>query len=243
VKAKNSHASQKRKDMEDRCTNDLVQLENIDSFWIRMRREMVLDLLEGKRVLDIGCGTGFITNAAAKRGYSVVGIDMEKKGIEIAKKKANKKTKYYVGDFLNFKFKENNFDSIILTDVLEHVKDDRSLLRGVFRTLKKGGALILTVPALQSLFGYHDTKLGHYRRYSKKELDDKLKDIGFAIETIRYWNTVSLPVAFLFSKILQREYPQPRSRANRLLTAYFNTIEKNINMPIGLSLVVKARKP
>jgi len=229
--------------MKDRCAKDLMRLEDADSFWINSRRDLILGMLEGKKVLDIGCGTGFITNMAAKNGYDVTGIDLEKEGIRIARKNmGRKKVRYMLGDFFDFKFKKGSFDSVILADVLEHVKEEGKMLREIFRVLKKDGVLIMTVPAFHFLFGYHDREVGHLRRYSRKKLEKQVKRAGFGIEKSRYWNMISIPIVILFSKLLNRRYPHSKNKANSLLMAYFNLIEKNVNVPIGVSLLIKARK-
>ena len=230
--------------MEDCCTKYQMRLESADSFLINARKDLILDMVEGKKVLDIGCGTGFVTNKIAKTGREVVGIDIEQEGIRIARKNAGKKdkVKYLLGDFFDFKFKKGSFDSVILADVLEHVKEEGRMLHEILKVLKKNGVLILTVPAFQSLFGYHDREVGHLRRYSKKKLEKQVRRAGFTIEKIRYWNMISIPMVLLFSKFLNKRYPHSKSRMNRLLEAYFNIIEKNISMPIGVSLVIKARK-
>lgn len=223
---------------------ELTDRENADSFWVNARKNLVLDLIEGKKVLDIGCGTGLMCNSAAEKGYDVTGIDLEKEGIEIARKNApkNRRTYFVVGDFLKYNFKEGSFDSVIITDVLEHVKNDGEMLRKIFKVLKKGGVLVLTVPAFEFLYGRHDKEFSHYRRYSKKKLEKELMSIGFAIDKSRYWNMISVPMV-LYSNILNRTYPTSKNRLNNFFTAYFKLVEKNFNMPIGISLVIKARKP
>jgi hypothetical protein len=63
------------------------------------------------------------------------------------------------------------FDLVLLLDVLEHVQDDTIFLTDIIkRYLSKGDKVLLTVPAFQSIYGYHDVKLGHYRRYNLQEL-------------------------------------------------------------------------
>ena len=222
----------------------LNRLETIDSSLMDARKNLVLDMLEGKKILDIGCGTGFIANSIAKKGYDVTAIDIEPEGIKLAKKGTGKKRKvtFLVGDFFEFDFKKESFDCVLLTDVLEHIKEDDKLLRGIQKVLKKKGVLIILVPAIQFFFGYHDREIGHQRRYSKKNLKKQLNSAGFSIEKMRYWNMITIPMLLLFSKILNRPYPHSGKSTNKILSAYFDRIERRINMPIGVSLVVKVRK-
>ena len=71
-------------------------------------------------------------------------------------------------------------------------------IKEFYRVLKNNGILILTVPAINFLFGKHDKALHHFRRYSKRELENKIKEIGFKIEKISYWNIFLFPAVFLY---------------------------------------------
>jgi 2-polyprenyl-3-methyl-5-hydroxy-6-metoxy-1,4-benzoquinol methylase len=70
---------------------------------------------------------------------------------------------------------------IYTINVLEHIEDDSAILSILFKKLKPGGKLFVYVPAFQFLYSEMDEKVGHYRRYSKNELRNKLAQAGFEV--------------------------------------------------------------
>ena len=99
------------------------------------RFEWVLRCLgdvNGKRVLDVGCGDGFLTYRIAKKGADVVGIDNSEEGIKLAKEIFNKKkmpASFIVVSAYNMPVKNNSIDCVVLSDVIEHVKEPEKLLK------------------------------------------------------------------------------------------------------------------
>jgi 2-polyprenyl-6-hydroxyphenyl methylase/3-demethylubiquinone-9 3-methyltransferase len=91
-------------------------------------------------VLDIGCGAGLLTNALAKAGHTVSGIDLSESSLEIAKKyDQTKKVRYLTANAYSLPFANEEFDVVCATDVLEHVEDPRLLIAEAGRVLKSNG--------------------------------------------------------------------------------------------------------
>ena len=63
--------------------------------------------------------------------------------------------------------KDSSLDVIVAADVLEHIENDLDAFKCICNLLKDGGNILISVPAMQSMFSYRDEKIGHYRRYSK----------------------------------------------------------------------------
>jgi len=85
--------------------------------------------------LDIGC-----SSILSDSFNNIVGIDTDKKAIEIAKKSKNKKNiSFIIGDGMNIPFKDNSFDVVICNHIYEHVPDSKKLMDEIHRVLKKGG--------------------------------------------------------------------------------------------------------
>jgi len=104
--------------------------------------------LEGKKVLDVGCGGGLLSEALNDFGADVTGIDAAGPGIEVAKihaKNDNKNIKYFeiTAEELNLK-ESGSFDIVTCLEVLEHVPDPKSLVATCIDLLKPGGALFLS---------------------------------------------------------------------------------------------------
>ena len=218
---------------------DLERIEESD-FWSKVKVKLILDLVEGKNVLDVGCGSGRLSKALLEKGYSVVAIDNDWKAVEIAKKKG---IMAFVADINDWKTDEK-FDCIILGDVLEHIEDDKSAMRKVHAMLKPNGCIVVNVPSYQFLFGKHDVALGHKRRYSDNELKNKLKDSGFKIEYLRHWNLLALPITIL-TKISKKDYPHERVSNITILSKLLERMllaESKINYLFGISILCKARK-
>src|SRR5437016_1302445 len=125
-------------------------------------------------ILNVGCGSGDLSLRLGALGHHVIGIDPELAYIELAlanaaHRDASKRCAFQVSSIEDYQSDEA-FDCVIATDVIEHIDDDRAAFAKVAGLTKPGGLILITVPAGQWLFGYHDDQLGHYRRYCKRML-------------------------------------------------------------------------
>jgi 2-polyprenyl-3-methyl-5-hydroxy-6-metoxy-1,4-benzoquinol methylase len=219
---------------------ELARIEDCD-FWSKVKTKLILDEIEGNEVLDVGCGSGLLSKTLAKKGYKVTAIDCDEKAIEIVKEKG---IKGYVADINNWKTNEK-FDCIIFADVLEHIDDDRSLIKKVHSMLKPNGCFVINVPSYQFLFGAHDISLGHKRRYSDKDLRKKLVDSGFKIDHLRHWNLLALPFTIVLTKVYQKDYPHERVSKMRTASKIIEKLlfaESKANSMFGISILCKAKK-
>jgi hypothetical protein len=80
--------------------------------------------------------------------------------------------------------------------VLEHIEDDVSILKMMFKKLKSGGRIYIFVPAFLCLYSSFDKKVGHLRRYTKKELYHKIEQAGFQIEKAWYFDCIGFCAAW-----------------------------------------------
>lgn len=143
-------------------------------WWFTGRRAILLRLIGavlpgGGAVADVGCGTGGNAAALAAVGYRVLGLDPSREAIGLAR-----------GRFPGVSFVESDDPGraaghlgsgglLLMSDVLEHVADDRALLAAAIAAVPPGGHLLLTVPADPSLWSAHDVAFGHHRRYRREE--------------------------------------------------------------------------
>jgi SAM-dependent methyltransferase len=98
----------------------------------------------------------------------------------------------------------NAFDTVVCLNVLEHVEDDVAGLSNIASVLVPGGTAIILVPQDQSIYGSLDEVLGHYRRYSEKELCSKMAAAGLQVETMLRFNRVTRPGWYVNGRILKR---------------------------------------
>lgn len=82
--------------------------------------------------------------------------------------------------------------------MLEHIEDDAAVLGQFFSKIRPGGKLLVYVPAFQVLFSSMDTKVGHVRRYTRKELGAKTKAAGFSIRTNEYVDCAGFAASLLY---------------------------------------------
>lgn len=101
--------------------------------------------LKGKRFLEVGCGIGYFSNRATDIGAYVTGIDVGPKLIEICKSK-NKSAHFRVGSASDIPFKNNIFEVLLSTEVIEHVDDQSKAINEMIRVVKPGGLLVITTP-------------------------------------------------------------------------------------------------
>lgn len=135
-------------------------------------------------------------------------------------------------------------DALVYVNVLEHIQDDRAELREMHARLRIGGAALIFVPALPALMSDFDRALGHFRRYRRAELEEKLISAGFVVERIRWFDALGIPLWWLLMRVLGGR-PNPRSVRlyDRFAVPLLRRLEAWIAPPIGKNLLVVARKP
>lgn len=101
---------------------------------------IISEIGENRSVLDIGCGAGFLTNALAKEGHSVYGIDISEKSLKTAKQyDTTNSVRYEKASAYTLPYPDQNFDVVSAMDVLEHVEDPLQLIKEASRVLKPDG--------------------------------------------------------------------------------------------------------
>ncbi|MGB7522617.1 MAG: methyltransferase domain-containing protein, partial [Spirulinaceae cyanobacterium] len=136
------------------------------------------------------------------------------------------------------------YDIIVSNDVLEHIQDDVQAVKKLAEMLVPQGTLCISVPAYPWLFGYHDEKLGHYRRYSRQDLLKTLTP-HFQIKQCRYFAASLIPVVLAYSCWGRKPYPVGNLRKKSWLKSVLDqilTLEAKISLPVGISLIVLATK-
>jgi len=99
--------------------------------------------LRGKKFLDVGCGLGYFSKKAIRKGARVTGLDVGERIIKRARK-LMPAGRFLVGDAKSLPFNDNTFDIVLCTEVIEHVENPHKALNELFRVTKKGGYVVLT---------------------------------------------------------------------------------------------------
>jgi len=158
----------------------------------------IIKFIKGPDVLDLGCGEGIITRAIASLNFHVVAVDGSKLKLQKAKKNiSNNNVKFIHSFFENFD-PPVKFNSIVMSNILEHVNKPDKLLTRAKSWLKHDGRIIATVPnadSLNRLLGLkmgvisgkkeltaEDKHKGHRRVYDMKSLKTDFKSAGFKVK-------------------------------------------------------------
>jgi len=235
--------------------DEWYELATTDHFWFKWRFEVLKRLMPKNynwgETLDIGCGNGVTMEQIKKHyGCGVSGCDLNLKALKMIP--AEMAPLY----FYNIREKQNRlkerFSTILLLDVIEHIKDPVAFLDSVSFHLKPGGSLIVNVPAIQSFFSKYDKVAGHLRRYSTSSLSNELGAAGFQIEQASYWGFTMIPLLFMRKLMLffcrnnktikigfQPPFPMAHSILNFLGRFECSAFRR---VPIGTSLAVLAKK-
>lgn len=147
---------------------------------------------DGKKdVLDIGCGVGTVDLYLGNKGLQVLGIDISKNGITIAKKNAKqlRLEKLVMFSRMNFPkiLPKKQFDIIICSEVLEHIISDEYAVGQIYKLLKLGGFIIASSPSINAplykmgLLTKFDQEVGHLRRYTLKNFSQLFSTSRFKI--------------------------------------------------------------
>lgn len=202
----------------------------------------------GNRVVDVGCAIGNITKRYMDREL-VIGLDVAQEFIEEMQARFGHKPNFRahlidVADPAVTSLSAENIDTIMCANVLEHVRDDGIALAHMFEILEPGGRLLLLVPAFDFLFGTMDTADNHFRRYTKRVVEERLKVAGFEVEKVYYMNPVGMLGWFVNGRILKRDIVSSShySIYNKIVPLLAR-IERRFKPPFGLSVIAVATKP
>jgi glycosyltransferase involved in cell wall biosynthesis len=227
-----------------------------DAGYTTLRRVEVLhryngflwDLMQpfiGRRVLEVGAGTGLLTRFLAKR-ERVLATELDPEYVDLLRRTFADKPNVEVRPLDVARLAADgipprSFDTVVCSNVLEHIDDDGKALAAMRDVLEPGGRVVLIVPALQSLYGSIDRAIHHYRRYSRTELTDKLERAGLAVEHVSYFNMLGVPGWFLNARVLKRSsVPGVQARINDWLVPWLR-LERRFGPPVGMSLLAVAR--
>ncbi len=154
---------------------------------------------DGQKVFDVGCGSGAFTIGAAKRGYDAVGLSWDERNQSVAQERSamvGVKAAFPIGDARALDRLPEHigaYDYVLSLENIEHIMDDRKLIRDLAACLKPGGWLILTTPnqVYRAITSEDDGPFSkvedgwHVRRgYTPAMLRELAREAGLAVEAI-----------------------------------------------------------
>ncbi len=223
----------------------------------------------GDRAIDIGAGNGRHSYELYRRGADVVAFDQNADELAevdtmFAALRAEgevpdrARARVQTGDALALPFDDETFDVVVLSEVLEHIPDDRSAIAEAVRVLRPGGVAAVSVPrwlpervcwALSR--AYHEVEGGHVRIYRADELVDKLTAAGLELTGTAHAHALHSPYWWLKCAVGVDDERHPLVRAyHRLLVwdmmaapATTRVAERLLDPLIGKSVALYLRKP
>lgn len=163
----------------------------------------------GSRILEIGVGYGTIIDLLIGDNRSYMGIDIDSDIISRMQEKYQGRQQV---SFLRADLSEQSSlsdvlryapDTLLSINVLEHMSDPLPYLKNL-RQIVRGNAVVM-VPAFPVLFGSLDEQAGHHRRYGKNELCGLLRESGFRVNRVFYFNAFGTMTWFLTSRVLRQK--------------------------------------
>ncbi len=204
-----------------------------------------------RRILEIGSGVGGVTQGLLW-GDVVVASDIDEDSIQFIRSRYS----FHPG-FKAVRWDATlavddaqtppevscgGFDLIVAFNVLEHIQNDAQALRQWSLLLAPGGTIVILVPYSQALFSPVDRAVGHYRRYSKAQMENLVSQCGGNPIEIQFWNPIGILGWIWNSKILRRsQLPEGQVALYSLIKPLIAPLEAFFSRWIGLSLVCAAR--
>ena len=228
-----------------------------DHWWFVGRRAVIDGLIDRivlppqALVLEAGCGTGGNLYLLQARG-SVSAFEPHEAAVATARNR-HPDVVIEAGELPGrLPFEEASFDLVAALDVLEHVDDDRGAIEALVRQAKPGGFVIVSVPMHPFLWGSHDRRLHHKRRYGVAQLRRLIDIPGTKVEYFGAYNTLLAPLALVIRLAerasgigLGNQERRPPSPMNAVLSAIFAAerhLIRRMEVPVGLSHAVILRR-
>lgn len=154
----------------------------------------------GKKILDVGCGAGFIAKILMDKGNEVTAVDLQESTIKQARKLGVKAIRARAQAL---PFKDDAFDIVIMPEVIEHFVETDEALRELRRVTRPGGNVIITTPNFTSfrdrilvLFGHmpaYSMHVDHVKFFNKRRLRNAMEGVGLSVKKV-YGSALGIPI-------------------------------------------------
>ena len=204
-----------------------------------------IETLLGNKIAEIGSGVGNFTEFLLRNNHAR--IDAYE---PCAKMHLNNKfSKHPRVNCINSNFElvskscDDQYDSVIFINVLEHIQQDSEAIKNAYKIIRRGGKLIIFVPALKFLYSKFDRSIGHYRRYQKSELTKLAQNASFNIITCKYFDSVGIIPWLMFMKVMRQGLSSRNTYTyDTFVVPWLKIVEKVIIPPLGKNLLLTAFK-
>jgi 2-polyprenyl-3-methyl-5-hydroxy-6-metoxy-1,4-benzoquinol methylase len=232
-------------DVEGQATLEAISAATRFNEWMY---DVISARLTGE-ILEIGSGIGNISTHFFKNGHRLTVSDIRDNYCEHLSEHFKKEP--LLGGVLNLDLVHPDFDRVYKThfgrydgafalNVVEHIQDDALAIANCKKLLKKGGRLVILVPAYPSLYNSFDRALEHYRRYNKTSLENIFKINNLQIVHSQYFNLAAIAGWWFSGTILKKEViPTGQMRIYNALVPIFKILDKIVLNRMGISVIVE----
>jgi SAM-dependent methyltransferase len=204
-------------------------------------------------ILDAGCGTGGLISrlARAEPSWKFTGIDFSPLACEFAAKRSPQ-SDIRVASVTELPFADESFDGVVSLDVVCQVEEREKAFQEFFRCTRRGGVVVVNLPAYRWMWSYHDDTCQTKHRFGRRELARCLEAAGFADVRVTHWNMLPFPLLILKRKVFRtrkatsdvRLFPAPvEALFNGAMALEHAWLDRVGSLPFGSSVLAVARRP
>jgi 2-polyprenyl-3-methyl-5-hydroxy-6-metoxy-1,4-benzoquinol methylase len=222
---------------------DLDQLQAATNY-LAWQRRLIRPYL-GEKILEIGSGIGTHTLAWAENAISVHGLEPNARCFTRLQEKVSSHANIhalniYAEEMSDCIPRELKFDTLVSTNVFEHIRNDREVLVNAIDYLAPGAHIILQVPACPWAYGAYDRALGHYRRYDRPQIKALFANIPGKFLCLRYYNTIGILGWWFHGCVCKKSVMADFQLKifDRFVLPVQSRLERSLELPFGQCLFV-----
>ncbi len=215
----------------------MADASNYNNFLISLVKNEILPCY---RVVDFGAGIGTFAKSISSFGFDVDCVEPDSKQISVIESLG-----FIVFSDIS-QIEDHSVDLIYTLNVLEHIEDDFDVLTQCFNKIKPGGYLLIYVPAFKILFSSMDFLVGHFRRYSRKDLTDKVTNAGFNISRCEFVDSIGFFASLIFKIFGNKNGTINRNALityDRYIFPFSRLLDTFMHHLLGKNIFIVARKP
>ena len=204
------------------------------------------------RILEIGSGIGNISEQYLKEGRKLMLSDIRENYCNYLAQQFEQEPTCVGVRLLDLVHPDfdvayaellESFDGVFALNVVEHIADDVLAIANAKKLLKKGGRLVILVPAYQTLFNEFDRALEHYRRYTEGSLKTAFEKNNFQIVHSQYFNVAAIAGWWFSGNVLKNKtIPVGQMKIYNMLVPIFKIVDKLVFNQVGISVIVEGIK-
>lgn len=237
---------------------ELLAAEEDKHWWFRARNRVILWALKKQigqfnSFLEVGCGTAFVLSGISKAypRTNLYGSEYFEEGLVHARKRIPAATFLQID--ATAMADVARYDVIGAFDVIEHIEQDELALKNLSRALVPGGSLLVSVPQHKWLWSEVDEFACHVRRYTRRELVQKIEAAGLSVKYSSSFVSLLIPLMWLsrirpskgeYDPMTEFHIPKWLNKSLEfVMQCEFMLMKLGLRLPVGGSLLVVATKP